>query len=180
MIAIAEKIIEQKEGPFDPSQFVDRYEEALKALIEDKRKGHASAKVEEPEASNVIDLMAALPDGPVTLPPLGRALVPTGLVMALPSGHEGQVRPRSGLAVRHGVTVLNAPGTVDADYRGEVKVALVNLGAEAFEITHGMRIAQLVVAPVTPVTPVVAAVLDETARGEGGFGSTGFGHRAAD
>lgn len=126
-----------------------------------------------------LDLMAALPDGPVTLAPLGRALVPTGLVLAIPQGHEGQVRPRSGLAVRHGVTVLNAPGTLDADYRGEVKIALINLGSEPFEITHGMRIAQLVVAPLNTVEPVETASLDATARGEGGFGSTGFGAMAA-
>lgn len=118
------------------------------------------------------DLRAYLPDGPMTLPPLGRALVPTGLRFALPVGFEGQVRPRSGLAVRHGVTVLNSPGTIDADYRGEVKVLLVNLGAEPFVIDDGERVAQLVVAPHA-VVAFVRGALDETARGEGGFGSTG-------
>jgi dUTP pyrophosphatase len=107
------------------------------------------------------------------LPPLGRVLVPTGLAIALPAGHEGQVRPRSGLAVRHGLTVLNAPGTIDEDYRGEVQVLLVNLGAETATIRHGERIAQLVIAPVARVRPVVVDALDGTARGAGGFGSTG-------
>jgi dUTP pyrophosphatase len=120
-----------------------------------------------------IDLSAAV-DMPLVIPPGGRALVPTGFAIALPQGHEGQVRPRSGLAVAHGVTVLNAPGTIDADYRGEVKVALINHGDEPFAITRGMRIAQLVVAPVTAVTLTEAAELDDTGRGHGGFGSTGF------
>ncbi|MEL6265520.1 MAG: dUTP diphosphatase [Pseudomonadota bacterium] len=109
----------------------------------------------------------------LALPPLGRATVPTGLAIALPEGFEGQVRPRSGLAARHGITVLNAPGTVDADYRGEVRVLLVNLGPETYWIAHGERIAQLVVAPVTPVTLAEVETLDTTARGTGGFGSTG-------
>ncbi len=120
-----------------------------------------------------IDLSAAV-DVPLIIPPGGHALVPTGFAIALPPGHEGQVRPRSGLAVKHGVTVLNAPGTIDADYRGEVKVALINHGNEPFAVTRGMRIAQLVVAPVTAVALVEAAELDETKRGSGGFGSTGF------
>jgi dUTP pyrophosphatase len=109
----------------------------------------------------------------VTLPPGGRALIPTGFALAIPPGHEGQVRPRSGLAVEHGVTVLNAPGTIDADYRGEVKVPLINLGESAFTVTRGMRIAQLVVAPVTAVRLVETTDLDQTVRGAGGFGSTG-------
>ncbi len=120
-----------------------------------------------------MDLAAAVSE-PVVIPPGGRALVPTGFAMALPEGHEGQVRPRSGLAVEHGITVLNAPGTVDADYRGEVKVPLINLGDRAFTVTRGMRIAQMVVAPVTVVTLAEAAELDETPRGHGGFGSTGI------
>jgi dUTP pyrophosphatase len=95
------------------------------------------------------------------------------IALALPQGFEAQVRPRSGLAVRHGVTLLNAPGTIDSDYRGEVRVALVNLGREAFQVTRGMRIAQLVVAPVTKVELVAAEALDATPRGAGGFGSTG-------
>jgi dUTP pyrophosphatase len=103
----------------------------------------------------------------------GRALVPTGLSIALPSGFEGQVRPRSGLAAKHGVTVLNTPGTIDSDYRGEVKVILVNFGDQSFRIARGDRIAQLIVAPVTRVEIAEVERLDETARGEGGFGSSG-------
>lgn len=121
-----------------------------------------------------MDLRAALPDGAIDMAPGERALVPTGLILALPDGHEGQVRPRSGLALRHGVTVLNAPGTVDCDYRGEVKVVLINHGSEPFAIRHGDRIAQLVVAPFTQVRVAETDRLDETARGEGGFGSTGI------
>lgn len=121
-----------------------------------------------------LDLMAAVAeDAPLQLAPGANAMVPTGLVIAVPPGHEAQVRPRSGLAAKHGVTVLNAPGTIDADYRGEVKVLLINHGREAFTITRGLRLAQLVVAPVTRVQPMVVASLDETARGAGGFGSTG-------
>jgi len=103
----------------------------------------------------------------------GRALVPTGLSIALPPGFEGQVRPRSGLAIKHGVTVLNAPGTIDCDYRGEVKVILVNFGDVPFRIARGDRIAQLIVAPVTRVAVAEAESLDATARGSGGFGSSG-------
>jgi dUTP pyrophosphatase len=108
-----------------------------------------------------------------SIPAGGRAQVGTGLAIAVPDGHEGQVRPRSGLAARHGVTVLNAPGTIDADYRGEVKVALVNHGREPFEIRPGDRVAQLVICPVARVTLELADSLDPTARGDGGFGSTG-------
>jgi dUTP pyrophosphatase len=120
------------------------------------------------------DLLAAVPeDAPMILPPGGRALVPTAIAIALPSGFEAQVRPRSGLAVKFGVTVLNAPGTVDADYRGEVKVPIINHGDDAFTITRGMRIAQLVIAPVTRAAFVEVRELSATARGAGGFGSTG-------
>ena len=119
-----------------------------------------------------MDLAAAI-DAPVTLAPGGRALVPTGLAIALPAGYEAQVRPRSGLAAKNGVTVLNTPGTVDADYRGEVKVILINLGDDAFEIERGMRIAQMVIAPVTQASFTEVDTLPETARGTGGFGSTG-------
>ncbi len=119
-----------------------------------------------------LDLAAAL-ETALVLAPGERALVPTGIALALPRGHEGQVRPRSGLAVKHGLTVLNAPGTIDEDYRGEVKVALVNHGREPVRIEPGMRIAQLVVAPVTRVDPVEVRSLDETDRGAGGFGHTG-------
>ncbi len=119
-----------------------------------------------------LDLAACL-DTQVVIAPGGRALVPTGLSIALPAGHEGQVRPRSGLALKHGVTVLNAPGTIDEDYRGEVSVVLVNHGAEPFRIEPGMRIAQLVVAPVCKVHVEETGALDETSRGAGGYGSTG-------
>jgi dUTP pyrophosphatase len=120
------------------------------------------------------DLHAAVPEGePIVLAPGARALVPCGFAMALPAGYEAQVRPRSGLAAKHGVTVLNSPGTIDADYRGEVKVILVNLGQEAFSITRGERVAQMVVAPVVQPDFAVVEVLDETTRGTGGFGSTG-------
>lgn len=125
------------------------------------------------------DLFACL-DGPVELAPGARAAVPTGLAIALPAGYEAQVRPRSGLAWKHGVTVLNAPGTIDADYRGEVKVLLINHGDQAFTVEHGDRIAQLVVARVEPVRFEAASSLPEptassegSTRGEGGFGSTG-------
>ena len=127
-------------------------------------------------ASAGLDLRAAVPEAePVTLAPGQFALVPTGLRVELPPGTEGQVRPRSGLAARHGVTVLNSPGTVDADYRGEVKVLLINHGREPFAITRGERIAQLVVARYVPVRFERAEALEETARGAGGFGSTGRG-----
>ena len=119
-----------------------------------------------------LDLLAAV-DGTITLAPGARALVPTGLAMALPAGFEAQVRPRSGLAAKHGVTVLNTPGTIDADYRGEVKVILINLGDAPFEISRGDRIAQMVIAPVLQADIVEVEVLSETERGSGGFGSTG-------
>ena len=118
------------------------------------------------------DLVAAVSE-PLALAPGERTLVPTGLTMALPSGHEGQVRPRSGLAAKHGITVLNTPGTVDADYRGEVKVILINLGTEPFVIERGMRIAQMVIAPVVQVEFAEVDTLSDTTRGAGGFGSTG-------
>lgn len=128
----------------------------------------------ETEQSAGMDLRAAVPEEePVLLRPGERKLVPTGLQIALPRGHEGQVRPRSGLAVRNGVTVLNSPGTIDADYRGEVKVILVNLGEEPFEIRRGERIAQLIVARHERVQWTLANELQETARGAGGFGHTG-------
>ena len=119
-----------------------------------------------------MDLHACL-DAPVTLQPGDLVRVPLGWIMAIPSGFEGQVRPRSGLAAKHGITVPNAPGTIDSDYRGEAVVALINLGRAAFTIEHGMRVAQLVVAPVARVSVCEVIELDETARGGGGFGSTG-------
>ena len=121
-----------------------------------------------------LDLMAAVPDSePMTLAPGQYALVPTGLAIALPPGFEAQVRPRSGLAAKHGVTVLNSPGTIDADYRGELKVILINHGAAPFVIKRGERIAQMVIAPVVQAALVPVATLSETDRGAGGFGSTG-------
>lgn len=121
-----------------------------------------------------MDLVAALaPDAPLVLAPGARAAVPTGLEMAIPSGYEGQVRPRSGLAFKYGLTVANAPGTIDCDYRGEVKVLLINLGTEPVTLARGERIAQLVVAPITAAILRPVATLDDTARGTGGLGSTG-------
>ena len=128
----------------------------------------------ETSGSAGMDVRAAVPEGePVTLRPGERAMVPTGLSVAIPEGYEIQVRPRSGLAAKHGLTCLNTPGTIDSDYRGEIKVILINLGAEAFVIQRGERIAQLVLAPVTRLAWNEVDALDETARGAGGFGSTG-------
>lgn len=120
-----------------------------------------------------MDLHAWVEDGPVALKPSAIQVVPCGFAMALPPGFEAQVRPRSGLASRHGVTLPNAPGTIDCDYRGEVMVPLINLGGEAFSIEHGMRIAQMVIAPVTRAVMREVDELDATERGAGGFGSTG-------
>jgi dUTP pyrophosphatase len=121
-----------------------------------------------------LDLLAAVPaDTPLVLPPGKYAMVPTGLTVALPSGYEAQVRPRSGLAAKHGVTVLNSPGTVDADYRGEINVLLINHGDAPFPIKRGERIAQMVIAPVVQAQLNLVVALSETGRGSGGFGSTG-------
>lgn len=120
------------------------------------------------------DIRAAVPDDmPMTLKPGERALVPTGFAMALPAGYEAQIRPRSGLAYKHGLTCLNTPGTIDADYRGEVKVLLINLGQEDFTVERGERIAQMVIAPITQCDFIAVEELSETVRGAGGFGSTG-------
>lgn len=126
----------------------------------------------ETEGAAGLDLRAAI-GAALTLAPGARALVPTGLAMQLPEGFEGQVRPRSGLALRHGVTVLNAPGTVDSDYRGEVSVVLINHGSDPFTVMRGDRIAQLVIAPFTHALLSEVGTLSETARGAGGYGSTG-------
>jgi dUTP pyrophosphatase len=127
-----------------------------------------------------LDLHAAVPAAaPVAIAPGARAIIPTGVAMALPAGYEGQVRPRSGLAIRHGVTVLNSPGTVDADYRGELQIILVNLGSESFIVRRGMRIAQIVIAAVQHATLVEVSNLDPTERAGGGFGSTGTASKAA-
>jgi dUTP pyrophosphatase len=126
-----------------------------------------------------IDLLASVGQGEeIVLRPMERALIPTGLAMALPEGFEAQIRPRSGLALKHGITCLNSPGTIDADYRGEIKIMLINLGGEPFVITRGMRIAQMVVAPYVQVTFAPTDTLPPTERGAGGFGSTGlhYGH----
>jgi len=126
------------------------------------------------EAAAGLDLFAAVPaDGPITIAPGRHAAIPTGIALALPAGTEAQVRPRSGLARQHGVTVLNAPGTVDADYRGEIQVLLINHGADPFPVTRGMRIAQLVIAPVSRIELREVGNLGDTLRGAGGFGSTG-------
>ena len=120
-----------------------------------------------------MDLRAFLPEGPVTLEPMQRGLIPTGLYMEIPEGYEGQVRPRSGLAIKSGITVLNSPGTIDADYRGQVCVILINLSDKPFVINSGDRIAQLVIAQCEQVEPIQVKVLSETERGAGGFGHTG-------
>lgn len=126
------------------------------------------------EGAAGLDLLAALPAAaPIVIAPGNRAMIPTGIAIALPPGSEGQVRPRSGLAMRHGITVLNAPGTIDADYRGEIHVILVNLGKDSFTVERGMRIAQLIVAATMQVMICEVASLEETSRGVGGFGSTG-------
>ncbi|HIE09597.1 MAG TPA: dUTP diphosphatase [Armatimonadetes bacterium] len=125
------------------------------------------------EGAAGLDLRAAI-DGEVVIPPGGWALIPTGIKVAIPEGFEGQVRPRSGLALRHGIALLNAPGTVDSDYRGEIKVILVNLGREPFVIRRGDRIAQLVISPVARAEVEVVREVPPTKRGEGGFGSTGL------
>ena len=124
------------------------------------------------DGSAGMDLLAAI-EGELVIKPHAHALVKTGIAIALPKGLEAQVRPRSGLALKHGVTVLNSPGTIDSDYRGEIGVILINHGAEDFVITRGMRIAQMIIAPVSHAKLTEVASLDETARGAGGFGSTG-------
>jgi dUTP pyrophosphatase len=122
-----------------------------------------------------LDLIAAVPESePLTIDPGAWSAVPTGLILEIPAGYQGEVRPRSGLALQHGVTILNAPGTIDSDYRGEVRVLLVNLGREKFIVTRGMRVAQIVFMPVTRVSLRESSTLDTTARGDGGFGSTGL------
>jgi dUTP pyrophosphatase len=125
-----------------------------------------------------LDLMAALKE-PLTIEPGKRAMIPTGIAIALPVGFEAQVRPRSGLAAKHGITILNSPGTIDSDYRGEIKAILINLGDAAFVVEPNARIAQLIVAPVIQIRWETAESLPETVRGEGGFGSTGLGQTGA-
>jgi dUTP pyrophosphatase len=127
----------------------------------------------ESEGAAGMDLRAFLAEG-AAIPPLGRACIPTGLFLEIPAGYEAQVRPRSGLAARHGITVLNAPGTIDSDYRGELQIILINLGSETFTVQNGDRIAQLVIAPVSRAVVEEAEALGNTQRGSGGFGSTGI------
>lgn len=137
-----------------------------------KNTGHQPLPAYATPQSAGLDLRANL-SAPLTLAPLERRLIPTGLHIALPEGYEAQVRPRSGLALKHGITVLNSPGTIDADYRGEVGVLLINLGAEPFTVNDGERIAQMVVAPCCQATLTPAITLSDTLRGEGGYGHTG-------
>ena len=127
----------------------------------------------ETKNSAGMDLRAYLPEGPVTLKPMQRAMIPTGLYIEIPEGYEGQVRPRSGLAIKHGITVLNTPGTIDADYRGELKQILINLSDEPFVINNGDRIAQIIFARCEQAEMVEVEELSETERGAGGFGHTG-------
>lgn len=134
--------------------------------------GHPLPEYQTAHAAG-LDLRAHLPEGPVTLGPLERLLIPTGLSLEIPVGYEGQIRPRSGLAVKHGIGLVNSPGTIDADYRGEVRVLLVNLSNEAFVVNDGERIAQLVVAKHETIIWQPAEELSETQRGTGGYGSTG-------
>ncbi|MDR2631192.1 MAG: dUTP diphosphatase [Spirochaetaceae bacterium] len=127
----------------------------------------------ESEGAAGADITARLTEE-LLIPSMGRALVPTGLTVEIPPGYEGQVRPRSGLAIRHGVTILNSPGTIDSDYRGELGIILINLGAETFTVRDGDRIAQLIVAPVSKARMLETGSVSPTARGSGGFGSTGM------
>ena len=136
------------------------------------KSGHQLPSYETPDSAG-LDLRANLPEASITLAPMERKLIPTGLHIALPAGYEGQVRPRSGLALKHGVTILNSPGTLDSDFRGELQILLVNLSAEPFEVKDGERIAQLVVARFETVEWQPIDALNETSRGKGGFGSTG-------
>jgi dUTP pyrophosphatase len=134
----------------------------------------------ETEGAAGVDLIAALPDtDPMLIAPRGWAAIPTGLIFEIPHGFQGEVRPRSGLALRHGVTVLNAPGTIDSDYRGEVRVLLVNFGPEPFSVTRGMRVAQLIFTQAFRAKLHTVETLNVTARGEGGFGSTGLHSKLA-
>ena len=144
----------------------------MKIKLKIKRIRDVSMPAYQTEGSAGMDLRAAV-DPPVTLAPGERVLVPTGLIVEIPSGYEAQVRPRSGLALKHGISLVNAPGTIDSDYRGEIGVILINLGNEPFVIQHNDRIAQMVIAPVTQARIVEVDEVNETGRGSGGFGHTG-------
>jgi dUTP pyrophosphatase len=152
---------------------VSEREGAAPVLVKVKKKDErVSVPRYESSGAAGMDLKAFI-DAEITIPPLGRAKIPTGLFIEVPSGYEAQVRPRSGLAARHGVTLLNSPGTIDSDYRGELEVILVNLGAEPFTLKNGDRIAQMVISPVIRSVLCETDSLSETGRGSGGFGSTG-------
>ena len=151
--------------------------DAVPALLVRRLDARAVVPQRMTDGAAGLDLACCLPAGPVRLAPGERRLVPTGLALAIPPGYEGQVRARSGLAVRHGIAIVNAPGTIDSDYRGELQVILINLGDQPFEIQHGDRIAQLVLAPVALLAPREVDELPPAARGTGGFGSTGLGGR---
>ena len=140
------------------------------------KKVRAKAAVEIPQymsaGASGLDIAVSL-DEDIVLKPFERALVPTGIAVSVPPGFEAQIRPRSGLAIRHGVTLLNSPGTIDSDYRGEINLVVINLGSEPFRIQHGMRLAQMIIAQNVKVKPIIVEELDETLRGIGGFGHTG-------
>lgn len=145
---------------------------ALALRIQRLHPDAAIPKYQSPGASG-LDLAACLPAGAIVIAPRQIVKIPTGLAMGIPLGHEGQVRARSGLSSKHGITPVNSPGTIDSDYRGEIIVPLINHGSEAFTITHGLRIAQLVIAPIAAFPIEEVGELDTTERGRGGFGSTG-------
>jgi dUTP pyrophosphatase len=154
---------------------VEKSKEAGKKPVLKIRKVFPEAMLPSYESGSASGMdLRALTGEDIVIPPLGRAKIPTGLFVEIPSGYEGQVRPRSGLALRSGVTVLNSPGTIDSDYRGELEIVLINLGAEPFTVKNGDRIAQMVISPVLRVEIVEAETLSETKRGGGGFGSTGI------
>lgn len=138
-----------------------------------KNTSHHPLPAYETVGASGMDLRAFITE-PITLQPMARQLIPTGLFVEIPHGHEGQVRPRSGLSIKHGITLINAVGTIDSDYRGELKIPVVNLSQEAYTICDGERIAQLIIAPYATVTPVEVESISETIRGTGGFGSTGI------
>ena len=164
---------ERADGPWQGCHGISR---AMPVMVRMKRLRKSDGDIPVPQYMSAMaagmDLAAAL-DAPVTLEPGSRIAVPSGFALEIPPGYEGQIRPRSGLALRHGVTVANAPGTIDADFRGELQVLLVNLGRSAFVIERGMRIAQLVIAPVLQASVELADDLTDTARGQNGFGSSG-------
>jgi dUTP pyrophosphatase len=154
---------------------VEKSREAGKEPVLKIRKAFPEAALPSYETGGASGMdLRAFAGEDIVIPPLGRAKIPTGLFVEIPSGYEGQVRPRSGLALRSGVTVLNSPGTIDSDYRGELEVILINLGAEPFTVKNGDRIAQMVISPVIRLEIVEAETLSETKRGGGGFGSTGI------